>query len=179
MRRILIVDDEPRICAVISDFFENIRGMRVRCSHTSSEAMRMLTQERFDLGVIGAPLRGSSGFDLAALAVDGNTPVLLMTGHPVLRLTMQRFAFPYLGKPFTLHALRIAAEQVMSDPAQQLARCKTSLERLHANRDALAKAMAKSDRLLEVVRAQQQLDRWNSVVARTKEALSVEDTRDG
>jgi DNA-binding NtrC family response regulator len=179
MRAILIVDDEPRISAVIRDFFENNRSIRVQCAHTGPEAARMLTQEHYDLGVIGLPLRGSSGLDLAALAVNEHTPVLLMTGHPVLRLTMQQFAFPYLGKPFTLHALRIAAAQVMSDPARQLARLKASLESLQANRDALAKAMAESDRLLDVIRARQQLGRWTSAVAKTKEALSVEDARDG
>jgi DNA-binding NtrC family response regulator len=179
MRAILIADNDPRICAVIRDFFESNQSIRVRCAHTGPEATRILTQEHYDLGVIGLPLRESSGLDLAALAVNEHTPVLLMTGHPVFHLTMQQFAFPYLGKPFTLHALRIATEQVMSDPGRRLARLKTSLERLQANRDALAKAMAASDRLLDVIRARQQLGRWTSAVAKTKEALSVEDTRDG
>jgi hypothetical protein len=98
-----------------------------------------------------------------------------MKGHPALRLTMQQFAFPYPGKPFTLRALRIAAAQVMSDPARQLARLKTSPERFQANRAAIAKTMAEADRLLDVIRAQQQLGVWNSAVARAKGSSLDED----
>lgn len=171
MGAILIVDDEPRICAVLRDFFEKNQRMLVQCAHTGSEATRMLTQERYDLALIDIPLPGISSLELAALAANGNTPVLLMTGDPILHLTMQQFAFPYVGKPFTLDALRIAAAQVMSDHARHLACVRTSLEGIRANGDALTKAMAESDRLLDVIRSQQQLGHWNAAVARVKDTL--------
>jgi DNA-binding NtrC family response regulator len=172
MNAILIIDDEPSICGVIQDFFETSQGMIVQCAHTGSDATRMLTQQQYDLAVIDLSLPGISSIELAALAANGNTPVLLMTGDPVLHLTMQQFAFPYMAKPFTLDALRTAAAQVMSDRARHVVALKTSLGKLHANRDALTKAMAESDRVLDVARTQQQLGRWNAAAARARDALS-------
>lgn len=168
---ILVIDDEPRICAVLRDYFEQNHGMLVQFAHTGAEAMHMLTQQRYDLALIDIPLPGISSFDLVALAANEDTPVLLMTGDPVFYLTMQQAGFPYVGKPFTLEALRIAAGQVMSDHARQLSRLKSSLKRLQASRDALAKAIAASDRLLDTAHAWQQLARWNAAVARTKSAI--------
>jgi DNA-binding NtrC family response regulator len=174
MNAILIIDDEPSICGVIQDYFETSQGMTVQCAHTGSEATRMLTQQQYDLAVIGISLPGTSSIELAALAANGNTPVLLMTGDPVLHLTMQQFAFPYMAKPFTLDALRTAAAQVMRDRTRYVVALKASLERLRANRNALMKAMAESDRVLDVVRTQQQLGRWHAATARAKDALSEE-----
>jgi DNA-binding NtrC family response regulator len=178
MGAIIIVDDEPCICAVLRDFYEKNRGMRVQCAHTGSQATRMLTQQRYDLALIDVPLPGTSSFELAALAAGRNTPVLLMTGGPVLHLTMQQFAFPYVGKPFTLDALRIAVAQVMSDHERNIGCVRTSLDRMRASSDALTKAMAESDRLLDVIRAQEQLGHWNAAVARTKDALLDDGTWD-
>ncbi len=146
--------------------------MFVRCAHTGPEAARMLAEGLYDLALIGVPLTGSFGFDIAALAADENTAVLLMTGHSDLRLTMQQFAFPYLGKPFTLVALGAAAAHLISDHARAVERLKTSLKRLRANDNAVARAMGESDRLLDAARVRQQVGYWDLTVARVKDTLS-------
>jgi DNA-binding NtrC family response regulator len=171
MNKILIIEDEPGVCGVLQEFFEKNLGVHVRCAHTGPDAMRMLPQQDHDLALIGLPFAGTSSFDIAALAARENTLVLLMTGHFDLQLTMQRFAFPYIRKPFTLNALRVAAEQTISDPSRQMAQLKTSLESLRMHRETVAKAMRELDRRLDVVRARQHLDRWNLAVARVKDAL--------
>jgi DNA-binding NtrC family response regulator len=175
MNAILIADEETRICSVIREFFQSSQGLLACCAHTGPEATRLLEQEHYDLALIGLPLVGTSGFDLAAIAVEKNTAVLLMTGHPVLQLTMRQFGFPYLGKPFTLNALRIAAERAVLDHPAQSAQLRTALKHLTENRKAMAKAMDESDRLLDVDRARQQLDHWDSAVARVKDALHNND----
>ena len=171
MISILIADDERLICGVLRDFFQESQGMLVRCAHTGPEAARMLTEGHYDLALIGVPLAGSFGFDLAALAASKNTGVLLMTGHSVLRLTMQQFAFPYLGKPFTLVALGAAVERLMGDHARALENLETSLKRLRANGEALARGMEQSDRMLDSARARQQAGYWDLTVARVKDTL--------
>jgi DNA-binding NtrC family response regulator len=171
MNKILIVEDKPSVSGVLQEFFEKNLSMHVQCAHTGPEATRMLTQQDYDLAVIGLPLAGSTGFDIAALAAREDTPVLLMTGQSDLQFTMQQFAFPHIRKPFTLDALRVAAEQTISDHARQLGRLKISLEKLRVHCDALAKAMDQLDRRLDVARARQHLDHWNFAVARVKEAF--------
>lgn len=171
MHTILIADDEPRICGLLREFFQTDQGTHVASAHTGPEATRRLTQEHYDLALIGVPLAGSSGFDLAALAAKENTPVLLMTARSALQITMQQFAFPYLGKPFTLHALRAATERLLGDHAEQVAILKTSLKNMNVNRDALARAMEELDRLLDCARARQPLGRWDAALARMKDNL--------
>ncbi len=174
MSRILIADDERRVCGLLREFLQHERGMHVACAHTGSEATAMLNREHFDLALIGIPLEGSREFELAALAANQNTAVLLMAGRPALKLTLQQFAFPYLGKPFTLDALRHATERVLSDQAEQLAILKSSLKRLSLNQDALARAM---DRLLDASRARRALEHWDVAVARMKDGLPDDDKR--
>src|SRR4051794_13667497 len=96
MNTILVVDQEPRICGVIRDFFEKNRGMLVQCAHTGPDATRMLMHDHYELALISVPLPGSSDFDLTMLSVNERIPALLMTRDPVLRLMLQQFAFPYL-----------------------------------------------------------------------------------
>jgi DNA-binding NtrC family response regulator len=178
MNTILVVDQEPRICGVIRDFFENNRGMPVQCAHTGSEATRMLMHNHYELALISAPLPGSSDFDLSMLSVKERIPALLMTRDPVLRLMLQQFAFPYLGKPFTPDAVRVAAERVMSDPDGHLARLEASLGMLRTHRNAQVRMMNESDRLLSLARAQQQLGHWDFAVARVKASSLNEGTAD-
>jgi DNA-binding NtrC family response regulator len=171
MNKILIVGDDPGVSGILQEFFEKNLGMHVACAHTGPEAARMLTHQDHDLAIIGLPLTASSGLDIAAVAARENTLVLLMTGNSDLQLTMQQFAFPYIRKPFTLDALRIAVEQTINDPSKQLARLKISLERLRVHTEAMARAMDQLDRRLDLARMRQPLDRWNFAVARVKDAL--------
>jgi DNA-binding NtrC family response regulator len=177
MNTILIVDDEPRICEVLREFFHKSQGMLVQCAHAGPDATRMLKRECYDLALIGIPLTGSSAFDLVKLAANRNTPVLLMTGHSLLQLEMQRCAISYLGKPFTLVALGAAAGRIMNDRGRQVASLKASLTKLQAGRDALARSMDEADRLLDVVRARQQVGRWASAVRTGKDSLPVDDNK--
>jgi DNA-binding response OmpR family regulator len=81
VRHIAVVDDEPLICALIEDVFEDA-GAYVRCATTGCEAAEMLVETLFDLALIDVVLPDASGLALAEIAANNNTPVLLMTGHP-------------------------------------------------------------------------------------------------
>jgi DNA-binding response OmpR family regulator len=167
---ILFIDDDPRICEVIDDYLQSCH-ITVQCAHTGEAAAQMLAKYHYDLAIIDATLPGMSGLDLAAIAANGNTSVLLMSGYPDSNFKLHQFSYPYLAKPFTLDALRIAVARIMSERTENLARVKASAARMLANTEALRAAMAESDRLVDAARTRQHLGRWEAIVAKTKCAL--------
>lgn len=171
MAAILVIDDDQHICKVIEDYLQSC-DMTVHCAQTGEGAAQMLADNHYDLAIIDAILPGMSGLDLATIAANGDTSVLLMSGYPDLNFKLHQFDFPYLAKPFTLDALRIAAVEVIREHSENRARVKTSAARMQANTKALTAAMADSDRLLDAVRTQQQVGRWEAAVARVKSLAS-------
>jgi DNA-binding response OmpR family regulator len=157
---ILVVDDEPLICAVIADFFQIDLDVRVECAYSGPEAAGMIGRKTYNLALIDASILDPTGLDLAVTAANRNTPVLLLTGRPEINFRLRQFDYPHLAKPFTLDALRAETSRVMIGHAENIARVRQSAAHLMANMAALNTAMAESDRLLDAVRRHQQLGRW-------------------
>ena len=152
MGKVLVIDDETIISDVIGDYFRDSLGFVVECAHSGVAAAALLSRYRFDLAVIDATVGGVSGLELARLAANEDTPVLLISDQPETAFALHRFDFPHLPKPFTLARLRIEAARVMAEHKANVARVKASMVRMEANRRALAIALAESDRLLDVAR---------------------------
>jgi DNA-binding response OmpR family regulator len=158
--KVLLVNDEPMICNLIGEYFRDNLGLMVECAHSGPAGALKLARGRYDFAIIDVSLQEISGLDLAALAANGNTPVLLISGHPESNFKLHQFGYPYLPKPFTLDALRVEAARIMDEHAANIARVKASAARMEASRVALQVAMAASDRLLDAVRMQQMHGRW-------------------
>jgi DNA-binding response OmpR family regulator len=158
--KVLLVNDEPMICNLIGEYFRDNLGLMVECAHSGPAGALKLARGRYDFALIDVSLQEISGLDLAALAANGNTPVLLISGHPESNFKLHQFGYPYLPKPFTLDALRVEAARIMDEHAANIARVKASAARMEASRVALQVAMAASDRLLDAVRMQQMPGRW-------------------
>lgn len=167
MSAILVIDDEQMICEVIGDYFRDELGMTVDCAHTGPEGADKLIRKCYDFALIDATLPGLSGLDLATVAVHANTPVLLTSGHPEQNFKLHQFGYPYLAKPFSLDALRAEAARVIAESRENIERVKASAARMKANTNTLRSAMAQSDRLLDIVRAQQMLGRWGTAGSST------------
>jgi DNA-binding response OmpR family regulator len=162
MGKVLVVNDEPLICNLIAEYFQDDLGLVVECAHSGSAGALKLQYGCYDFALIDVLLQEVSGLDLAALAANGNTPVLLISGHAEFNLKLRQFGYPYLTKPFTLDSLRIEAARVMSEHAANIARVKASAARMEASRLSLQAAMAASDRLLDAARTQQMRGRWRN-----------------
>jgi DNA-binding NtrC family response regulator len=175
MTAILVIDDEPLICEVLSDYLQDEVDTTVQVAHNSTDAARLLKGNTYDLAIIEASLPGISGLDLAELAANGNTSVLLITANLQSKFQLHQFNYPYLAKPFTLDALRVAAARIMSEHGKNRARIKTSAARMLANREALRVAMVQSDRLLDASRQLLQFARWDATIARlSRKVMAVE-----
>jgi two-component system phosphate regulon response regulator OmpR len=132
-KRILIVDDQPRVLDVLREILASFQhGYVYEISTTDSvaDALAILQRGRFDLILldmvmpgIGDPVLRRQGLDflkrIRGLGVS--TPVLMMSGDYERRKEAEAFsegAFAYLHKPFDVPALdRLVARAITSNPS--------------------------------------------------------------
>jgi DNA-binding response OmpR family regulator len=62
-KRLLIVDDEPKICDCLSDYF-SAKGVAVRCAYTGEEAIERLMAEPTDVILLDIILPDMSGIEV-------------------------------------------------------------------------------------------------------------------
>jgi CheY-like chemotaxis protein len=98
--RVLIVDDEPLVCGLLSDFLATVSD-EVATATSGTDALRIVRVFQPDVILTDMMMPGMSGADLLdALRQGGVTvPVILMSGKP---LTMPEGFFGLLRKPFDL-----------------------------------------------------------------------------
>lgn len=81
-RRVLVVDDEPRILDIVRYFLEQ-GGYQVEAFPTGAKALRAARKSPFDVAVLDIVLGRASGYDVAGRLkkVTGSeeTPVLFMS----------------------------------------------------------------------------------------------------
>jgi DNA-binding response OmpR family regulator len=108
MRHILVVDDEPALCRLLTDALSP--GFRVSCAGTAAEALRLLP-EGIALAIVDVVLPDASGLAVARAAMARGITVLMVSGHPERCAALEAAGMPCLTKPFRLAALeaRIAA----------------------------------------------------------------------
>jgi DNA-binding NtrC family response regulator len=153
MRKVLIIDDNPLVCEVISDCFEIWPATIVDCAQTGEVAAHKLREQRFDLALIDSILPGFSGLQLAERAANQNTPALLLSGHPDVSQKLERFGYPYLKKPVSLTQLLLKSQQAMALAYENVCRIKDSAARLQADIEAAKATMAASRRLVDKINA--------------------------
>ena len=105
-RRLLIVDDEQRICHVLEEFFST-RGLSVTSAYSGEEAMARLNEGPFDVVLIDILLPGIHGIEVLKRArqVSATVRVVMMTGLQDDELRAQAQAYgadAYITKPFDL-----------------------------------------------------------------------------
>ncbi len=153
MPKILLVDDDPAVCEVIKDFLQEWAETTVDCALDGTLGAQKLQQKHFDLALIDGALPSVSGLQLAEIAANENTPVLLLSGHPDFNQKFHSFGYPYLPKPFSLDQLLSESKRVIAETSENIRRVKASAARMQANAEALKAAVAESQRLLGAIRA--------------------------
>jgi DNA-binding NtrC family response regulator len=129
-RRILIIDDQPRVLDVLREVlaaFRDPHGYEITTAQSVDAALGILQRERVDLILldmvmpgIGDPTLRRQGLDLLKRIRDlgVNAPVLMMSGDLDRQKeaeAMSAGAVGYLHKPFDLHELeRLVARALES-----------------------------------------------------------------
>ena len=133
--RVLLVDDEPRICAALAGPLVT-EGFEVVMAESGDEAIRMFPDGRFDIVLLDLRMPGRSGWEILAqftwtrpllpviviTALPGQTPAALAAGVgallekpldiPILLETMRQL----LVEPMETRLARIARRVPQLDP---------------------------------------------------------------
>jgi DNA-binding NtrC family response regulator len=153
MTAILVAEDDPAICDLLTDLLEVELAAKVRCERTGSLALQAIETAGFDLAIIDVNMPEVSGYELARRAANRNIATLLSSGHPDASIKLKEFDCPYLAKPYRFTNLIGHAAEAITHAEENVRRVKASLARLEATTAGLQADMAESNRLVEQSKA--------------------------
>ncbi|MBI4714510.1 MAG: sigma-54-dependent Fis family transcriptional regulator, partial [Nitrospirae bacterium] len=123
MGRILIVDDEEKICWALDQCLRE-EGHTTLIASNAGDALDLLRGNGVDLILMDLKLPGMDGMEaLSRIRESGRkTPVILMTAHGTVQSSiqaMQQGAYDYLFKPLDLHEVRRVVAQALRHRAPE------------------------------------------------------------
>ena len=136
MAKILVIDDDPIVCGIITNRLLD-SGSEAEWAACGRLGAQMLVDGRFDLALIDGTSAEASGAALAEIAADEDTAVLLLSGHPETSEKLQRCGYRYLEKPFPMDRLLSEATEVMAESRENIRRTKAAAAKMQANTAAL------------------------------------------
>ncbi len=120
--RVLIVDDDPVLRAVLDAFLQN-SGYQTRCAHNATEALHLLDAEPFDVVLTDKKMPDMDGHALVDAIGEKHPEVgaVMMTAFRTdeseMRARKQKVR-SYIQKPiFDLNRIREAIELALTSPA--------------------------------------------------------------
>ncbi len=140
MKTILVVDDEPKIVKLVSDYLEHA-GFSVRSAADGNSALSLARTERPDLVVLDLGLPQLDGLDVTrALRRVSNVPIIMLTARSEESdklIGLELGADDYITKPFS--------------PKELVARVRVVLRRVE-NAAAAPEVIRAADLTLDVPR---------------------------
>ncbi|HVP13963.1 MAG TPA: sigma-54 dependent transcriptional regulator [Terriglobales bacterium] len=117
MARILCIDDEPSVCALLESALAEM-GHETVLAAGLDEALQAVAQRSPDLILCDYRLQGGTGLDLLVALKEQSVeiPVIMMTGYSSVEhavLCMRHGAVDYLTKPLRNETLRIAVTDAL------------------------------------------------------------------
>jgi DNA-binding NtrC family response regulator len=134
--KILVIDDDPIVCGIISNRLLDggSEAEWVACTRLGAQ---MLVRDRFDLALINGAFAEVSGAALAEIAANEDTAVLLLCGDVDPGNNVRRFGFPYRERPISLERLSSEAIELIARSRENIGRVKTAAAKMQANVEAL------------------------------------------
>jgi DNA-binding response OmpR family regulator len=153
MARVLVVDSQPQLCAVVQRALENTGKYRVSCAFDGDEGAARLEHDRPHLVILDAILPGMPGIELAAEVTERGIPVIVTTNEAELDRRLLRLGWPYLRKPFPERELLAKCRATMAKAQESRRVIAGSLQRLLKSRGEIAGLVARLRALHEQVDA--------------------------
>ncbi len=114
MARILVVDDEPLITAMMEDWLSELGHVVVGPAHNLARALELADGE-IDAAVVDVSLGKDNSYPLVEALIARRLPFALATGHGREGIEPRYRNQPTLGKPFEFAAFRGAIDQLIAD----------------------------------------------------------------
>ena len=121
MKRLLIVDDEVKICSLLSRFFED-RGFSTRVAHSGREALATLQTDVPDHVLLDIRMPGMSGIEVLRAAKQRypHLHVVMVTAsdnEQMAKAALELGAADYFTKPFRLDDRKWTETFFVEEPA--------------------------------------------------------------
>ena len=121
--KILIVDDEPRMCESLKLLLSE-NGYDIRTACYGLDALNLLREEHFEVAILDMVLPDMSGIDLMEYInqKDLGTFVIVMTGNATVDSAvsaLRRGAYDYLKKPFEFDQLKKTVQNALDQKRLQ------------------------------------------------------------
>ncbi len=115
--RILVVDDEPKICHLIKQILKR-EGYQVDVSFSGIEALQMIGSINYHLLLTDLEMPGVDGFELARKAKKQNPEirVIMVTGNTTVDIAIRLLRHGidgYIKKPFNISKLKKVLRQTL------------------------------------------------------------------
>ncbi|MGA7877564.1 MAG: response regulator [Desulfoferrobacter sp.] len=123
MRHVLLVDDDEFVLEVIRDMLE-MAGYRVTALHDSTEALKLIKKESFDLVLTDLRMPGANGLVIAKATNERepHIPVILFSGWAAHYDDGEDLAGKgvdlLLAKPIAMEALLKNVDGLLSDETE-------------------------------------------------------------
>ena len=120
-KQILIVDDNPKICNLISDALQK-SGYNTHVANDGYEALKAVSQLQFPFIILDLMLPGISGFETlkSIRTMAPNTVVIIITGCATIDSAVKAMklgAYEYITKPFNPFDLVELIESLNAKPS--------------------------------------------------------------
>lgn len=114
MKRILIIDDERDLCAIL-DFNLRSEGYDTVVAHSAEEALQRIDNEHFHLLLLDVMMEGMSGFEMAR-HLHHSIPIIFLTAKDTEEDMLEGFqlgADDYIAKPFSIKEVLARVKAVL------------------------------------------------------------------
>ncbi len=116
IKRVLVVDDEQNICAVLTKFLRS-SGYACESANDPANALAILKEKGFELVISDIIMPGSDGLKLLSdiLKIEPGADTIMMTGHTSLYTysdIIRAGATDFIAKPFEFAELKAKIERI-------------------------------------------------------------------
>lgn len=106
---VLVLDDEPMVCERLEEHLKK-KGLETEIFTDSQEAIKRLSERRFDVVVTDLKMKGPTGLDVLHFVRNSSpgTQVVIITGYAsqeAAREAEYSGVFGFIAKPFQLEAI--------------------------------------------------------------------------